>query len=80
MIKVIPNSRRVHLCINSGLLLTWKTCQHLERFMVAISLGRLLQNICITDDYGYVPFVMDTIPSVYLVRHLSTNINKCSRE
>ena len=77
MMKVIPNLRRVHLCINKGLLLTWKTSQHFERLMVAINLGRLLHNICITDDYGYVPFVMDAIPSFYLVLHLSTNINVC---
>jgi len=64
--KVIPNSRRVHLCINSGLLLTWRTSQHFERFMVAINLGRLLQNVCITDDYGYVPFVMDTLTPAIL--------------
>ena len=38
--------------------------------------GQLLQNICVTDDHGYVYFVMDTIPSFYLiVLHLSTNIN-----
>ena len=48
MMKVIPNSRRLHLYINSRLLLTRKTSQPFECFMVAIIIGRLLQNIGIT--------------------------------
>jgi hypothetical protein len=56
--------------------LTWKISQHFESFVVTIIFGQRLQNICVTDDHGYVYFVMDTIPSFYLiVLHLSTNIN-----
>ena len=75
MLKVIPDSRCVYLCINRGLLLTRKASQHFERLMVAIIIGQLLQNICITDDHGYVPLVMDTLLPFYLFLHLSTNIN-----
>ena len=50
MMKVLPDSRRVHFCINRGLLLTRKTSQQCARFMFSIIIGRLLQNICITDD------------------------------
>jgi hypothetical protein len=31
--------------------LTWKISQHFESFVVAIIIGQLLQNICITDDH-----------------------------
>ena len=51
--------------------LTWKISQHFERFVVAIISGQLLQNICITDDHGYVPFVMNTIrPSTLFFTYL----------
>jgi hypothetical protein len=69
MMKVLPDSRRVHFCINRGLLLTRKTSQQCARFMFSIIIGRLLQNICITDDHGYVPAVMDTLTPFYFVLH-----------
>jgi hypothetical protein len=43
-----------------------------EFCVVAIIIGQLLQNICITDDHGYVPFVMNTVPPFYPVIHLFT--------
>jgi hypothetical protein len=48
-----------------------------REFVVSIIIGQLLQNICITDNHEYVTFVMNTIPSFYLVLHMSTNINVC---
>jgi hypothetical protein len=69
MMKVIPDSRRVHLCINRGLLLTRKTTQQCARFRLSIIIGRLQQNICIADDHAYVPSVMDIHPPCYLVLH-----------
>jgi uncharacterized membrane protein YcaP (DUF421 family) len=64
--------------VNISLCYTYMEDQSTFReFVVAIIIGQLLQNICITDDHGYVPFVMTTIPSFYLVPHLSTNINEC---
>jgi hypothetical protein len=54
--------------INSeNITLLWKISQDFESFVVAIIIGQLLQNICITDNHEYVTFVMDTIPSFYLI-------------
>ena len=60
-----------------NITLLWKISQDFKSFVVAIIIGQLLQNICITDNHEYVYFVMDTIPSFYLVLSLSTNINVC---
>lgn len=69
LIFVVKRHNRVHSCIYRGLLLTWKTTQQCARSRFSIIIGRLLQNICITDDHGYVPSVMDTQPPCYLVLH-----------
>jgi hypothetical protein len=44
--------KRISLVVFNSATLTWKISQHFDFFVVAITIGQLLQNICITDDHG----------------------------
>jgi hypothetical protein len=62
-----------NLINGENITLLWKISQDFESFVVAIIIAQLLQNICITDNHGYVTLSWtQSRPST-----LSTNINVC---